>query len=66
MIEDFSTFNDPNNPMDVAEAFCILLDWEYDPEDVVFIKPVAEQCYYIELSNGSNYTYDYRNDNLLD
>lgn len=48
----------------VKESFCILMDWEIKPEDIVKCDYADDGIFNIETKNGSKFTYDEANDCL--
>lgn len=48
---------------DAKEKFCILFDWEYQPEDIkCFIIDDVDMIFRITVKDGTKYTYDLKND----
>lgn len=49
----------------VIEKFCILMDWEVKPEDVIGVTEVDGK-YIMHIEDGTSFTYDPVNDCLTD
>ena len=49
----------------VIENFCILMDWEVKPEDVIGVAE-ADGKYIMHIEDGTSFTYDPENDCLVD
>ena len=61
--ELFSSVEEEN---DAVEKFCILMDWEVEPEDVLHCVKNSDGNFTMQLNNGIQFTYDPVNDCLTD
>ena len=59
--ELFSSVEEEN---DAREKFCILMDWEVEPEDVLHCVKDADGNFIMQLEDGTQFTYDPVNDCL--
>ena len=53
--ERFSSVEEEN---DAVEKFCILMDWEVKPEDVLHCVKNSDYTFTIQTKNGDQFTYD--------
>lgn len=61
--ELFSSVEEEN---DAREKFCILMDWEVEPEDVLHCVKNSDGNFLMQLNDGTQFTYDPVNDCLVD
>ena len=61
--ELFSSVEEEN---DAVEKFCILMDWEVEPEDVLHCVKNSDGNFTMQLNDGIQFTYDPVNDCLVD
>lgn len=61
--EMFSSADEEN---DAVENFCILMDWEVKPEDVLHCVKNADGNFTMQINDGTQFTYDPVNDCLTD
>lgn len=61
--ELFSSVEEEN---DAVEKFCILMDWEVEPEDVLHCVKNSDGNFTMQLNDGIQFTYDPVNDCLID
>lgn len=61
--ELFSSVEEEN---DAVEKFCILMDWEVEPEDVLHCVKNSDGNFTMQLNDGIQFTYDPVNDCLTD
>lgn len=61
--EQFSSVEEEN---DAVEKFCILMDWEVEPEDVLHCVKNSDGNFTMQLNDGIQFTYDPVNDCLTD
>ena len=59
-------FSSADEEQDAVEKFCILMDWEVEPEDVLHCVKNADGCFVMQLEDGTQFTYDPVNDCLVD
>lgn len=61
--EQFSSVEEEN---DAVEKFCILMDWEVEPKDVLHCVKNSDSNFTMQLNDGIQFTYDPVNDCLTD
>lgn len=61
--EQFSSVEEEN---DAVEKFCILMDWEVEPEDVLHCVKNSDGKFTMQITDGTQFTYDPVNDCLVD
>lgn len=61
--EMFSSVEEEN---DARTKFCILMDWEVKPEDVLHCVKNSDGNFTMQLNDGTQFTYDPVNDCLVD
>lgn len=61
--EQFSSVEEEN---DAIEKFCILMDWEVEPEDVLHCVKNSDGKFTMQINDGTQFTYDPVNDCLVD
>lgn len=61
--EAFSSVDEEN---DAIENFCILMDWEVQPEDVLHCVKNADGNFTMQIDDGTQFIYDPVNDCLTD
>lgn len=61
--EHFSSVEEEN---DAVEKFCILMDWEVEPEDVLHCVKNSDGKFTMQINDGTQFTYDPVNDCLTD
>ena len=61
--ELFSSVEEEN---DARKKFCILMDWEVEPEDVLHCVKNSDGNFTMQLNDGTQFTYDPVNDCLVD
>lgn len=61
--EMFSSVEEEN---DAVENFCILMDWEVEPKDVLHCVKNSDGNFTMQLNDGIQFTYDPVNDCLTD
>lgn len=61
--ELFSSVEEEN---DAVEKFCILMDWEVEPKDVLHCVKNSDGNFTMQLNDGIQFTYDPVNDCLAD
>ena len=61
--EQFSSADEEN---EAIEKFCILMDWEVQPEDVLHCVKNSDGKFTMQLKDGTQFTYDPVNDCLTD
>ena len=61
--EQFSSVEEEN---DAVEKFCILMDWEVEPEDVLHCVKNSDGKFTMQITDGTQFTYDPVNDCLTD
>lgn len=61
--EQFSSVEEEN---DAIEKFCILMDWEVEPEDVLHCVKNSDGKFTMQITDGTQFTYDPVNDCLVD
>ena len=61
--ERFSSVEEENN---AVEKFCILMDWEVEPEDVLHCVKNSDGTFTLQIKDGTQFTYDPVNDCLTD
>ena len=61
--EQFSSVEEEN---DAVEKFCILMDWEIEPEDVLHCVKNSDGKFVMQITDGTQFTYDPVNDCLTD
>ena len=61
--ELFSSVEEEN---DAVEKFCTLMDWEVEPEDVLHCVKNSDGKFVMQISDGTQFTYDPVNDCLVD
>ena len=61
--ELFSSVEEEN---DARTKFCILMDWEVEPEDVLHCVKNSDGNFLMQLNDGTQFTYDPVNDCLVD
>ena len=61
--EQFSSVEEEN---DAVEKFCILMDWEIEPEDVLHCVKNGDGTFTLQINDGTQFTYDPVNDCLTD
>ena len=59
-------FSSVEEERDARERFCILMDWEVKPEDVLHCVKDADDNFIMQLNDGTQFTYDPVNDCLVD
>lgn len=59
-------FSGADEENDAVENFCILMDWEVEPEDVLHCVKNADGKFTMQLKDGTQFTYDPVNDCLTD
>ena len=59
-------FSSVEEERDARERFCILMDWEVKPEDVLHCVKDADYNFIMQLKDGTQFTYDPVNDCLVD
>lgn len=59
-------FSGADEENDAVENFCILMDWEVKPEDVLHCVKNADGKFTMQLKDGTQFTYDPVNDCLTD
>ena len=59
-------FSGADEEKDAVENFCILMDWEVKPEDVLHCVKNADGNFTMQLEDGTQFTYDPVNDCLVD
>lgn len=61
--EQFSSVEEENV---AVEKFCILMDWEVEPEDVLHCVKNSDGTFTLQINDGTQFTYDPVNDCLVD
>lgn len=61
--EQFSSVEEEN---EAIEKFCILMDWEVEPEDVLHCVKNSDGKFTMQITDGTQFTYDPVNDCLVD
>ena len=61
--EQFSSVEEEN---EAVEKFCILMDWEVEPEDVLHCVKNSDGTFTLQINDGTQFTYDPVNDCLVD
>ena len=61
--EQFSSVEEEN---DAIEKFCILMDWEVEPEDVLHCVKNSDGKFTMQINDGTQFTYDPVNNCLVD
>lgn len=61
--EQFSSVEEED---DAVEKFCILMDWEVEPEDVLHCVKNSDGKFTMQITDGTQFTYDPVNDCLTD
>ena len=59
-------FSSVEEERDARERFCILMDWEVKPEDVLHCVKDADDNFIMQLEDGTQFIYDPVNDCLVD
>ena len=59
-------FSGADEEKDAVENFCILMDWEVEPEDVLHCVKNSEGKFTMQITDGTQFTYDPVNDCLID
>lgn len=59
-------FSGADEEKDAVENFCILMDWEVEPEDVLHCVKNSDGNFTMQLNDGTQFTYDPVNDCLVD
>ena len=59
-------FSSVEEERDARERFCILMDWEVKPEDVLHCVKDADDNFIMQLKDGTQFIYDPVNDCLVD
>ena len=59
-------FSSVEEERDARERFCILMDWEVKPEDVLHCVKDADYNFIMQLKDGTQFIYDPVNDCLVD
>lgn len=59
-------FSSTDEEQDAVEKFCILMDWEVEPEDVLHCVKNSDGKFTIQINDGTQFTYDPVNDCLVD
>lgn len=59
-------FSSADEEEDAVENFCILMDWEVEPEDVLHCVKNRDGNFTMQLNDGTQFTYDPVNDCLVD
>lgn len=57
-------FSSADEEKDAVENFCILMDWEVKPEDVLHCVKNADGNFTMQINDGTQFTYDPVNDCL--
>lgn len=60
------SFSSADEEKDAVENFCILMDWEVKPEDVLHCVKNADGNFTMQIADGTQFTYDPVNDCLTD
>ena len=61
--EQFSSAEEEN---DAVEKFCILMDWEIEPEDVLHCVKNSDGKFIMQINDGTQFTYDPVNDCIVE
>lgn len=59
-------FSSVDEEQDAVEKFCILMDWEVEPEDVLHCVKNGDGTFTLQINDGTQFTYDPVNDCLTD
>lgn len=59
-------FSSADEEQDAVEKFCILMDWEVEPEDVLHCVKNSDGKFTMQITDGTQFTYDPVNDCLTD
>lgn len=59
-------FSGADEEKDAVENFCILMDWEVKPEDVLHCVKNADGNFTMQLKDGTQFTYDPVNDCIVE
>ena len=59
-------FSSADEEQDAVEKFCILMDWEVEPEDVLHCVKNSDGKFTMQIKDGTQFTYDPVNDCLVD
>ena len=59
-------FSSVEEERDAREKFCILMDWEVKPEDILHCVKNADDNFIMQLKDGTQFIYDPVNDCLTD
>ena len=59
-------FSGADEEKDAVENFCILMDWEVEPEDVLHCVKNSDGNFTLQINDGTQFTYDPVNDCLTD
>jgi hypothetical protein len=59
-------FSGADEEKDAVENFCILMDWEVEPEDVLHCVKNSDGNFTMQINDGTQFTYDPVNDCLVD
>lgn len=59
-------FSGADEEKDAVENFCILMDWEIEPEDVLHCVKNGDGTFTLQINDGTQFTYDPVNDCLVD
>ena len=59
-------FSGADEEKDAVENFCILMDWEVKPEDVLHCVKNADGNFTMQLKDGTQFTYDLVNDCIVE
>ena len=58
--------SDANEEKNAIENFCILMDWEVEPKDILHCIKNSDFNFTMQLNDGTQFTYDPVNDCLVD
>ena len=58
-------FSSVDEERDAVENFCVLMDWEVKPEDVLHCVKNADGNFTMQLEDGTRFTYDPANDYIV-
>lgn len=59
-------FSSAEEEADAVEDFCILMDWEVKPENVLHCVKNSDGNFVMQIDDGTQFTYDPVNDCLVD
>ena len=59
-------FSSTDEEQDAVEKFCILMDWEVEPEDVLHCVKNSDGKFIMQLKDGTQFIYDPVNDCIVE